>query len=1220
MNEMDGHILFETLKGYEPYERVLEGVKGDILTFAYGLSDAQKRVMVCALADQLNRDVLYLCDSERSATKAMEDLAALSGKGVGLLQSREISFYHDVAASREVCNRRIEVLSKLNSGKMKMVVAPADALLHRVMPRDIFAANTLRLHVGDRVETDLVIERLLASGYVREYMVEGKGQFSVRGGIIDVYPTDAAYAIRMEFFDDELDSIREFDIIDQRSVDNLKEVVIPPASEALVAEDRVSYVAEMLREALGERLQPKMVEEIHFAGSLSDLPEVSEDENEALVEEAAGNEVPLVIKSRAAERFEELLTTAIHQMEQGIGTRVLEKYLNILWEQDETVIDYMNHPIIVVDEPDVVFARIESRRSEFVTAYTNALERSEALSNQEGLLRTDEEVIALLNRKRAVLVGRIQRQLEKYRTERFVDMQGVQLGSYGGRTRDMCGDVENWMNKGWQVIVFSGGSARGERMRQSFEDEGVFVKFDADCIVPPEKGKCIIYPLALSGGFQFPELGQAVLVESDVYGSKTARAKAKHQEGRKINSFTDLEPGDYVVHETYGIGRYLGIERIASQGVSRDYLQVEYEGGSKLSVAVDHFDRIQKYIGSGEGVPPKLSELGGKGWMKRKAKVQASLKALAFDLVKLYAQRQKREGHAFSPDTPWQQEFEENFPYEETPDQLVATEEIKRDMERPQPMDRLLCGDVGYGKTEVALRAAFKAVMDGYQVAILAPTTILVQQHYQTILRRFEGFPIEVDFLSRFKSSGEQSKTIKRIASGEVDLIVGTHRLLNKSIAFKKLGLLIIDEEQRFGVGHKETIKNFKNTVDVLTLSATPIPRTLHMSMVGIRDMSLLETPPQARYPVQTYVIEYQDAVIRDAIMRELGRNGQVFFLYNRVESIDQCYEELQKLVPEARIVIAHGQMKEDVLEDVMMDFSQQKYDILLCTTIIESGLDIPSVNTLIVYDAERFGLGQLYQIRGRVGRSNRMAYAYLTVRPGKMITENAQKRLDTIREFTEFGSGFRIAMRDLEIRGAGNILGPQQSGHLADIGYDLYCKLLDQAVHDVQGELSNAPREIETRMNMLVNAYLPSNYVTGDRQRLEVYRRIAGITTAAQRDDVEEELVDRFGDEPQCVANLVAIAYLKAICAKLGIERVKQENGIVQMFFSPAVTLDAQVFMSALQNLDPRLTLSNSRTVTLLLQDKTLGREDLLHVCVNVMERLSSRYFDRSSAKSTKD
>ena len=1217
---MSSSFLLDTLHGYEPYERVKQGLGEPGIISVYNLSNAQKAEVIAALAGETGRQILYLCESEKASAQAMEDLAVLTGGAIGLFQSREISFYQDVAASREVSSRRLETLSKLLNGSIRAVVAPIDTLLHRVMPRDLFAENTIHLSVGDRLETDYVLESLLAAGYTREYMVEGKGQFAMRGGIIDVYPTDASHAVRIEFFDDELDSIREFDVMDQRSVGNLQSISIPPASEGLVADDSREKVAARLRAALRNRgKEPKEVQDCGDA-TLADLPvAVANEEEEPVYEDLTEGEAPFLLRSRAAERYETLMNEAIGQMENRIGSRVLEKYLNLLWDKDETIVDYMNRPLLVLDEPDSSLQRLESRISEFNTAFANALERGEAIREQEQLILPGETVKDLLKRDGTIFLSRIQRQVSDLPAAGFVNMNGVNHGSYGGRTKELCDDIRKWKESGWRVMVFSGGIARGERMRQSFEDEGIEVQFDEHCMRAPETGKCVIYPTSLSGGFLYPDMKLAVIIESDVYGSKTAKAKAKRQEKGRLNSFTDLEVGDYVVHETHGIGRYLGIKRLMADNTSRDFLQIEYLGGDKLYIPVDHFDRIQKYIGAGESVAPALSDLGGKKWQKQKNKARESLKELAFSLVQLYAQRQKRVGHAFSPDTPWQQEFEENFPYEETPDQLIAAEEIKHDMEKPEPMDRLLCGDVGYGKTEVALRAAFKAIMDGYQVAILAPTTILVQQHYQTILRRFEGFPIHADYLSRFKTAKEQRKTLLALQNGEIDLVVGTHRILNKGIQFKKLGLLIIDEEQRFGVGHKETIKNYKNSIDVLTLSATPIPRTLHMSMVGIRDMSLLETPPQARYPVQTYVLEYQDAVIRDAILREMGRGGQVFFLYNRVETIDQCYEKLQKLVPEARIVIAHGQMKEDVLEDVMMDFSQQKYDILLCTTIIESGLDIPSVNTLIVYDAERFGLGQLYQIRGRVGRSNRMAYAYLTVRPGKVVTENAQKRLDTIREFTEFGSGFRIAMRDLEIRGAGNILGPQQSGHLADIGYDLYCKLLDQAVQEVQGISLNTNKEIETRMDVKVNAYLPAEYVTGDKQRLDVYRRIAKITNATQRDDVEEELVDRFGDEPQPVANLVAVAYLKAMCGNLGIDLVRQDDGLFQMYFSPVSETDGVLLLRSLNNLDPRLTISLSKPNHLLFQDKSKNREELLFECVKAMERLTGRMAMQMSKKDEK-
>ena len=1198
---MQTHFLFDLMQEHPQYREIVEeSKKAGAVIAASGLAGAQKVHLACALANQTGRPLLYLCESERAAAAAMEDISALLGQNVSLFPAREITFYQEVAASREVACRRIETLHRLITGQTRAVVCSADSLLHRVMPRSVFHRHTIRMKVGDVLPVDELVERLVAAGYAREYMVEGKGQFSVRGGIVDIYPSDSLSAVRVEFFDDEIDSIRQFDVMNQRSQQNMPETVIPPASEAPDPGEGTEAFVQRLRAAMKRQIRAMNSAEQDKDVSLADLP---------LEEGEIAAPAAFTRESRTMERYQENLEGALSQLECGVSSRLLEKYIHLLYPDTETVCDYMNRPIIVLDEPEALFARMDSRSGEFHQAFSAALERGDAVPDQEGLMLPREEALALLGRQTVLAMTTILRPVKELKPTLLAQMGGMGAGSYGGRTKDMCADISRWMADGWRVMILSGGTARGERMHQSFEDEGITTQFDELGAKPPLSGECRIYPMMLSGGFQYPGIRLAVIVEGDVYGAKGKAAKrAKEKKGSKIASFTDLNVGDYVVHETHGIGIYQGTKRLTSEGASRDYLLVQYLGSDKLYIPADHLDRIQKYIGGGEGAAPKLSRLGGKDWDKQKSKVRESLKELAFDLVKLYAERQKNKGHAYEKDTLWQQEFEENFPYEETPDQLQATEEIKRDMERAEPMDRLLCGDVGYGKTEVALRAAFKAVMDGKQVAILAPTTILAQQHYNTLMRRMEGFPVEADVLSRFSSPKEQKETLRRLKDGEIDIVVGTHKLLGQSVQFKDLGLLIVDEEQRFGVGHKETIKNLKKSVDVLTMSATPIPRTLHMSMVGIRDMSLLETPPQARYPVQTYVMEYQDSVIRDAILREIGRGGQVFFLYNRVGSIDQCYRQLQKLVPEARIAIAHGQMKENVLEDVMLDFSQQKFDVLLCTTIIESGLDIPLANTLIIYDADHFGLSQLYQTRGRVGRSNRLAYAYFTVRPGKVLSETAQKRLDAIREFTEFGSGFRIAMRDLELRGAGNLLGPQQSGHLANIGYDLYCKLLEEAVLEAQGEEPVKNRDIETRMDVHVNAYLPANYVTGDRQRLEVYKRIASIRTAEQRDDIEDELIDRFGDEPQCVANLVTVAYLKALCMSLGIDRVHQLDGRMDMRFANNAQVDGEKLFKALQGFDKRLTLSVSMPVTLSLRDRTLNKEDMLHLTAKVMERLIDR------------
>lgn len=1199
---MKNSFIIQSLYEDNTFNSIAEGLhKRRICIAVSGLSDAQKMHYACALAERTKRTLVVIAESERTASMLAADCSALLNKTVKIFPARELSFYQNVASSHEVSFRRIEALNSLITGEAGGIVAPVDALLHRLVPKKLFEECVIQLSVGQTVSPEWLTERLLAIGYTREYMVEGKGQFSVRGEIVDIYPSDAVSAIRLDFFDEEIDSIRTFDVLSQRSADELERITIPPANEAPLPE---GYCADRFVQSIANALATEKPDQTDKSNNLQDdsptLANLPDDQEE----EAKGT----IIKQSTFERFKERLNDAMGQTEKGISSAYLERFIDWVYDATESLFDYADHPIVILNEPHALLERLENRLSEYGNAFVSAVERGDAFRQQKNLLLQKEEALAEIKAESVLCMTSIQRELDDWQPALSVDIGGRSIGSYSGRTKEMCRDIRKWMENQWRVIVLSGGTARGQRIQQSFEEEDILADFDDSGESVPSAGECVIYPLALSGGFQYPSIRVAVIVESDIYGNK-GREKSNSKKAKgKLQAFTDLQVGDYVVHETHGIGIYEGIKRLTSEGASRDYLMIQYLGQDKLYIPVDHFDRIQKYIGSGEGSAPKLSHLGGKDWDKQKSKVRESLKALAFDLVKLYAERQKTKGHAFAKDSAWQIEFEENFAFEETEDQLQAIDEIKHDMEQEKPMDRLLCGDVGYGKTEVALRAAFKAVMDGKQVAILAPTTILVQQHYNTLIRRLEGFPVHADVLSRFRTAKEQKETLTRLKNGEIDIIVGTHRLLAKDVQFKNLGLLIVDEEQRFGVGHKETIANLKKTVDILTLSATPIPRTLHMSMVGIRDMSLLETPPQERYPVQTYVMEYQDSVIRDAILREIHRGGQVYFLYNRVGSIERCYSQLTKLVPEARIAIAHGQMKENVLEDVMMDFSQNKFDVLLCTTIIESGLDIPSANTLIIYDADRFGLSQLYQMRGRVGRSNRLAYAYFTVRTGKVLSETAQKRLDTIREFTEFGSGFRIAMRDLELRGAGNILGPQQSGHLANIGYDLYCKLLNEAVLDAKGETINANHDLDTRMDVHVNAYLPADYVTGDKQRLEVYKRIASVTSMAMRDEIEEELVDRFGEEPTCVANLVNVAYLKAICIRFGIDRVVQKPGAMELHFSSKAKLDGELLFKSVMGLDRRFVLKTRPLPMMVLYDQSKTGEELLASSLRIMGRLQQR------------
>ncbi len=1207
---MKQEILFAPMREWAAYRQLAEAASRPQVTAAYGMAEGHKAYLAAALHADCGKPVALILPSEVAAARMAEDLTQLLGNCVGLLPAREVSLYRAVAASHEVGGRRLETLHRIRAGEVKVLVASADALMHRLMPAAAYDARVFTLAEGQRAPLEELTRSLLDAGYTREDMVEGKGQFALRGGILDVYPPAALSALRIEFFDDEVDSIRTFDVLTQRSQTRMPEALISPASEALIPEGEAEAVARRLLDALDE------------AAPVAKAPKTALPELEPLDDFDDPDELPGLWDMggvgeitepapRAAlpspERLAGELRDIADALRAGRQVRGLEGWMHRLFPEAVTALDYLGDPVVLLDEPDRLRECCDNRHLQFEEQLTASLERGEALPAQAGLLLDWTALLPLLTRGAAVTLSGFLRGMGGLKPKDAIKLDSIGGAGYQGQLRELAGDVARWQAQGQRVMLLSGGVARGQRLAESLLEAGALVPFVESPEKPLAPGEAVIVPLSLAHGFRCAEAGFAMIADGEIFGVGQKKGRARKKSGEKIAAFTDLKPGDYLVHETHGVGIYQGTVRLQSEGTYRDYLFIQYQGADKLYVPTDQLDRVQKYIGS-DKIAPHINKLGGSEWQRQKAKVKQSIKALAFDLVKLYAQRNEHTGFAFSPDTPWQRQFEDNFAFEETQDQLQSIEEIKGDMQRPICMDRLLCGDVGYGKTEVALRAAFKCVMDGRQVALLAPTTILAQQHYNTIRARFEGFPVRAEVISRFRSTAEQKKILHEVAEGQIDILVGTHRLLGKDVRFKELGLLIVDEEQRFGVSHKESIKNLKSSIDVLTLSATPIPRTLHMSMVGIRDMSLLETPPEERYPVQTYVLEYQDGMIRDAILREIARQGQVYFLYNRVESIEKFHARLCRLVPEARIAIAHGQMREHALEDVMMDFYEGQYDVLLCTTIIESGLDIPTANTLIVFDADRFGLSQLYQLRGRVGRSNRLAYAYLTVRPDKVLTETAQKRLEAIREFTEFGSGFRIAMRDLELRGAGNILGPEQSGQMSAVGYDMYVKLIEEAVREIRGELGEEV-DIETRVELKVDAYLPQEYVRGEYQRIEIYKRIAAIDDRAARDDVEEELVDRFGDLPEPVVNLVAIAQLKALCSAMGIESVIRRAGQLVMKFSPHAKIDGARLFVALHDTDKRFVLAAQTPPSLLLRDARLDDLAMLHEAVRLMEAVTQRY-----------
>ena len=1157
----------------------------------YDMAEGQRAFYAAALARKTGRQILYIAPSDAAAMRAADDCAAWLGGGAALLPAPEINFTRAVA-SQENTFQRLSVLQRARTGEIRVLCAPADALLARMRPPAQYDSAAVSLKEGGRMLPGELIERLVKMGYERVDMVEGKGQCALRGAIVDAFSPAESAATRIEFFDDEVDSIRAFDPISQRSLERQEQARFFPAVEWLAGPEQAAAMRRMIREQAGKKQDGPLAPQ---------LPPLPEEEDAPAEAPASGPAAYRVYDTGVARllRDADLLENGQQPPQLALWAGALALPCAWLWQ-------YLDAPIILLDDPEHIQARCDDRLAGFAEDFKLSLERQEAVPQQGSLLRAWGEAAAALEGLNFCTMQDFLRgggQLTPAKVTRFA---GTAAPKYVSRFKDLAGDLQAWEKEGTLTLLMAGGEARAHRLDTALAELSTPVPTwqEREEIGP---GQAAIWPLTLSRGFQLPDCGLAVIADSDIFGAGYRKTRSRKTAGEKLEAFTDLKEGDYVVHEAHGVGIFRGTVRLQSEGTYRDYLLIQYQGNDKLYVPTDQFDRVQKFIGGADNAPP-LNSLNGGEWERQKKKVKAGLKKLAFDLVALYAARQSTPGHAFGPTTPWERQFEDAFPYELTPDQEKAVADIRRDMEAPTNMDRLVCGDVGYGKTEVALRAAMKAVMDGKQVALLAPTTILAQQHYYTMLKRFADFPVAIDVLSRFRGPKLQKETIARAAEGKVDILVGTHRLLSKDVRFKDLGLLIVDEEQRFGVAHKEAIKNLKKTVDVLTLSATPIPRTLHMSMVGVRDMSLLQTPPEERYPVQTYVLDYNDAVIRDAIMRELARQGQVYFLYNQVRSIDQFAARLRALVPEARIAVAHGQMKENLLEDVMLDFYEGRFDVLLCSTIIENGLDVARANTIIIFDADRFGLSQLYQLRGRVGRSTRVAYAYFTVRPDKMLSETAQKRLSAIREFTAFGSGFRIAMRDLEIRGAGNIFGPEQSGNVAAVGYDMYCRLIEEAVREAQGETgapgAQAPFQVETRVELKVDAYLPLEYVRGENQRMEVFKRISLIKNRDDREDVIEEMIDRFGDLPEPVMHLIDIAHLRGVCGRLGVSRVNYTAGTLVLKLAPSAADPVRLY-AALEKTDKRLFLSAAREPAILLRDPKKTVEQLLAQSIPILEKL---------------
>ncbi|WP_044641823.1 transcription-repair coupling factor [Risungbinella massiliensis] len=1151
------------------FQSTVEGFKHHLREqLVTGLTGTARMLYVAALYQQLERPVVIMTHNLNQAQKAYEDLLELIDRENLLLYPANELVTTEIALSgSETLGERIQVLSRLSRGFRGVLVVPFSGARKLFPPKATFQNAHVQLNVGQEYPMEKLSDKLVHMGYERVDMVEKSGEFSVRGGILDLYPVTFENPIRMEWFDDEIDSIRPFSTASQRSLEKWDNVLIPPASELFGSSELYMKAADRIEKLLEERIQ-------------------------------------IVRDETVAQKIREHAMWEIEQLREGSSFNGIYKYISEIYPNSQSLLDYLpKETLFILDEPTRIWESAKQMEKEEGEWQTALLQQGEILPKLK-LSFTYEEVIQNHANQRLSL-SLFLRQAPGTQPQNIIQVLCKAMQQFHGQMHVLKAEWERLVKANYRLVFTASSEDRLDRLERVLQDYGMEATRSTTGEIHP--GKPVLIPASLQNGFELSGIKLAVITESEVFTQRTRRVRrsSKMDNAEKIKDYQELKPGDYVVHVNHGIGKYIGIETLQVGGLHKDYLHVQYAGNDKLYVPVEQIDQVQKYVGS-EEKSPKVYSLGGNEWNKVKNKVRSSVEDIAKDLIALYSQRNQAKGYSFSPDTPFQRDFEAMFPYDETPDQIRSIEEIKKDMEQTQPMDRLLCGDVGYGKTEVAVRAAFKAAMDGKQVAVLVPTTILAQQHYETFKERFADFPVEIRVLSRFRSRKEQKETMDSLATGKVDIVIGTHRLLSKDVQYKDLGLLIIDEEQRFGVKHKEKIKQLKHNIDVLTLTATPIPRTLHMAMMGVRDLSVIETPPENRFPVQTYVLEYSGALVREAIEREMGRGGQVFFLYNQVQNIDQMADQIRLLVPDAKVSVAHGQMAETELERVMLDFLDGESDVLVSTTIIETGVDIPNVNTLIIYDADRMGLSQLYQLRGRVGRSNRIAYAYFTYQRDKVLSETAEKRLQAIKEFTELGSGFKIAMRDLSIRGAGNLLGAEQHGHIASVGFELYSQMLKDAVQEKQGKKEDVV-QVDPELDIKVDAYLPSEYIQDEKQKIELYKKIRSVRTIKEVQELEEEMEDRFGDLPDPVVQLMKVAKIRSYAIQYGFEIIQQKGQEVTMKLRPEESkeIDGQMLFQVANQFPGRVRLSSGKQIGVILKVQGLSTRMLLEL----MEQFLIKY-----------
>lgn len=1120
-----------------------------------GLTSVGMTEIISAINTYNKKPILLVTYNEIQAKKILNNLKTFNQEKVEFFPKKEIVTYDYIAESKDLPYERINTLNKINEKKNIIIVTTIEALMQKLPSKKVLFKDILEFKVGDIYNLEDIKTKLVNLGYSRYDLIEGKGQFSVRGGIIDI-SLDEKTGVRIELWGDEVDSIRNFSISSQRSIATIEKVKIYPAHE-YVLEDKVENICKKIRQKLAEGKQEEIIEE------------------------------------------------DIEQIKAGNYISKIDKYFDEFYEKQETLIDYLNdNYLIFLDEINKIEQRQINIMQDIENLSKNLIEKEKIIP--EAIKETSEIDFDILENKNEIIYLEKQDAVTKKQAQRY-HFEYREINYYKSEIENLFEDIKNWNKDKKSIYVMVDTKEKAKKLKEIFEKEDILCKIeeklDKTIIVKNSESVITISIGKITEGFENFEINQIVVSADDlIEGGKKKKtfANKAFKEGEKV-VFADLKPGDYVVHKNYGIGIFVGVNTITADGTTKDYIKLKYKNDDILYIPTNQLDFIRKYIG-GDSINPPINSIGSKDWAKTKEKVKKNLRAVARELIELYAKREKAKGFAFSPDTPWQQQFEDQFPYQETDDQLRCIEEVKKDMEKQRPMDRLLCGDVGYGKTEVAIRAAFKAVMDHKQVAYLVPTTVLAQQQYEEFRDRMKDFPIKVDILNRFKSTKYQNEVVKKLKLGDVDIVIGTHRLLSQDVEFKDIGLLIIDEEHRFGVKAKEKIKQYKSNIDVLTMTATPIPRTMHMSIVGIRDMSVIYEPPHNRKPVQTYVLEYDQEVVKEAITKELERNGQVFYIYNRVDTIQKKADEISRLVPEATVSYAHGQMTGNQIEEIMQDFIDKKSNVLVCTTILESGIDIPNANTIIVENADRMGLAALYQIRGRVGRSDRQAYAYITYRKDKMLSEEADKRLKAIKEFTEFGSGFKIAMRDLEIRGAGSLLGEIQSGHLEQVGYDTYCSLLDEVVKEMQGV--EVEPELDIQIDLNVTSYIPDEYIPDSAQKIEIYQNIALCKNEEDIQNSIDEIIDRFGNMPSELENLLDIARIKYLAKAQYISKIaSKKTAVVFTFEQSKFNVDITKLINVYKN---KLKFSPGVKPMITLEIGTTNERQILNDVTEFLRQLN--------------